>query len=222
MASGSNRDLARLITDNDVRALFYERLARGVEVMLSPGSSKGPSVRYVGGCLRSPVLLARADTHVIAPAAELELQRLWASVSPREEVADFPFWMDAVLWRARDGDAKAVQAVIRELRQEGKAFRSKRATVESRLRAGDPDSQGELLQLLKGEMPRLGPVGQLTDAGRAVAKIVLPPCQRRSWRASQAPVVQPCSVPPPDCSDPNCGSSIASAMLPPMLADPSK
>jgi hypothetical protein len=171
----SDRDLAQLIADNDVRALFYERLAQGVEVMLSPGASKGPSVRYVGGCLRSPLLLARSDTHVVAPAAEEGLQRLWASIPQQEVVADeFPFWMDAILWRARDGGPKEVRAAIREFRQEAKAFRGRRASLESHLRAGDPDASSELLQLLKGELPRFGPLGHLTRAGRTAAKVVLP------------------------------------------------
>jgi hypothetical protein len=171
----SDRDLAELIADNDVRALFYERLAQGVEAMLSPGASKGPSVRYVGGCLRSPLLLARSDTHVVAPAAEERLQRLWASIPQQEVVADqFPFWMDAILWRSRDGGPKDVQAAIREFRQEAKSFRAKRATVESRLRAGDPDASSELLQMLKGELPRFGSLEHLTKAGRAAARVVLP------------------------------------------------
>ena len=111
--AGPREFLASLVRDNTYRGLFYVRLADEFERLLSFEDNE-VEVRYVGGCLRTPVQLAvmRADLRDGAPL-EHDLERF--RPIPHAPVR-MPFWFSAVMscCDTRD-DLPAAIAQVRDL-----------------------------------------------------------------------------------------------------------
>jgi len=87
-------DLQVLVLDNDIRALFYEIFAKQLQAILSDSrDAERLTVRYIGGCLRSPMLLTRARMFLGRfTAAEAILQQDWQAVAARTFPVRLPFW----------------------------------------------------------------------------------------------------------------------------------
>ena len=135
---------AKMILDNDVRTLFYEYLT-GVFAYMFKDRDHCPEVRYIGGCLRTPMLSARAQwaenwisTGFRSPA-ELWLAKEWRkSYTPvvMEQVTlQLPFWMNAAFARARKRED--IPTAVQELRKAAKGFRKHRADLTNALRRGN-------------------------------------------------------------------------------------
>ncbi len=149
-------DSDRLILDNDIRALVYERLAQTFDSMLGDGAG---SVRYVGGCLRSPLLLARAkdaEARLLdAPAVEDWLLEQWvARYRSVGGTVRLPFWAGAVLARSK-GDRRALPDEIARCRRQAARLRKRKAELEAALRAADESGLRELESAVRGELEYL-------------------------------------------------------------------
>jgi hypothetical protein len=146
-----------LILDNDVRALVYERFAQSLDTALSDAPGR-PSIVYVGGCLRSPMLLTRArwadECLKETTQPEAFLQRVWAErwASDRRDV-QLPFWMTAVIASARSVDEVADR--VRTLRRSTKRTRQRRGELCESLRRGEPAANRELFQALAADLEGL-------------------------------------------------------------------
>jgi hypothetical protein len=142
------QEIADAILDNDVRALFYERLASTLGYILRDGD-RGPRVRYVGGCLRSPLrsaLTQRASDYVgqgtRSSPAEGWLQQYWRDRYTTEQYpVRLPFWMGTLFERAhrlsggKDRPADVLRA-IRDLRKAADPLRRRKAAIETEIRRG--------------------------------------------------------------------------------------
>lgn len=152
---GKNTDA--LILDNDIRTLIYERFAQSLDTALAQDHI-GPSVTYVGGCLRSPMLLARArwadESLKVTTQSEAFLQRAWVQqwTADRRDVR-LPFWMTAVL--ASLTSHSEVANRIRTLRRTARRARARRRELTESLRRGDPSATHQLLQALAADLEGL-------------------------------------------------------------------
>jgi len=173
--------LSEAILDNDIRALFYERLGATLQSALRDDSLL-PEVRYIGGCLRSPMLLARATATEAAllPGGTPEnwLQRSWRDlyhVKGRTVLA--PFWLQAVLASSRSrGD---IPAVLGSLRRSGSAYRRHRADLAEAINIGDQQELSKLVNALAGDLESLTKnasqaAGAALDVATAALKIAAP------------------------------------------------
>jgi hypothetical protein len=157
----SFEDPAELILDNDLRGLFYERLVQCLSIMLTQAGT-GPSVRYVGGCLRAPMLLARAELartpshETVAPSGWL--QRGWTdsdSMSGGSRLRGMnpivlPFWADAVISACeRPEDFKRV---VRRYRERARAFRKRRGEIDLAIQEGNMNELEKLGRALQGDV----------------------------------------------------------------------
>jgi hypothetical protein len=167
--------ISRVILDNDVRALFYEYLTSSMSQALSDGQS-GPTVSYIGGCLRSPMMLARAryaeaslsDNTVI----EHWLQSQWRDLyRPTSAQVQMPFWMNAVLASAHN--RADIASAVREARNAARPLRKTRSRLDEALRLGDSKTINELMNILKGDLSKATePLGKAADLGAGVARAV--------------------------------------------------
>jgi len=152
-----SQQLPEAILDNDIRALFYERLSATLQSALRDGSYS-PGVRYIGGCLRSPMLLARATAAEAAllPGGTPEnwLQRSWRDLyHAKGRTVLAPFWLQAVLASSRD--RRDIPAVLHGLRRSGSAYRRHRAELAEAVRVGDQQELSKLLNALAGDLESL-------------------------------------------------------------------
>ncbi|MEU7060458.1 hypothetical protein [Streptomyces sp. NPDC046197] len=158
-----------LILDNDIRALIYERFAQSLDTALAQDQTS-PSVTYVGGCLRSPMLLARArwadESLKVTTQPEAFLQRVWAQQwsEDRRDVR-LPFWMTAVL--ASSTSLSEVADRVRTLRRTARRVRRRRGELAECLRRGEPSATQQLLQALAADL------GGLTADWEAIAGAAL-------------------------------------------------
>jgi hypothetical protein len=142
-------NLAAIILDNDIRALFYELL---VDQLLTISKTPDPlSLRYLGGALRGPLQLAYAHAssqrEAIRPL-ENRLQKEWRS---GDTPAELPLWITAVLASA-PADAAQVAERIASWRESASGFRNRRAEVEAALARGDDETLAQLLGALREDL----------------------------------------------------------------------
>ncbi len=127
-------DTKKIILDNDIRALAYDRLAQTLDAMV--GKESGFFTRYVGRCLRSPLQLARAKDADVrltsSPPLEKWLLDEWVSKYPANQKLDqavrLPFWAGAIFARCR-GDAHALPEEIAKCRRQATKFQQRRAVL---------------------------------------------------------------------------------------------
>jgi hypothetical protein len=177
----SEENLPRIILDNDVRALFYDNLSVSLSRAFSD-DQHGPSVSYVGGCLRSPMLLARAKyaeaSFNDSTQVQNWLQSQWRLVyHPTSASLRMPFWMDAILAVAHD--RSGISAAIQETRRSAKSLRKTRSRLDEALRAGDSKTINQLMSALKGDLVKATePLGKVAGAaglaGQIIGQSVLP------------------------------------------------
>ncbi|WP_437535052.1 hypothetical protein WME79_12525 [Sorangium sp. So ce726] len=177
----STERLHDMILDNDVRALFYERLAHLLSVVFWP-EHEGPPVRYVGGCLRTPMRIARerAAAEMLMPSPLLEqwLQERWAQAYQKREIpVQMPFWFDALM--ARTENRSDLPEAINSLRAEAAYVRRRRADTERALARGDASETTPLVSALLGDIndfsKRSGSVrGAALDLGQGIIRTALP------------------------------------------------
>jgi hypothetical protein len=177
----SEATLPQVILDNDIRALFYDNLSGSLSRVLSD-DQHGPSVSYIGGCLRSPMLLARAKYAEASLNDSVQvqnwLQSQWRlTYHPVSAPLRMPFWMDAILAAAHD--RSGVAAAIHETRRSAKSLRKTRSRLDEALRMGDSKTIKQLMDILKGDLETatepLGKVaGAAGQAARVVSQSVLP------------------------------------------------
>ncbi|MDP9072730.1 MAG: hypothetical protein M3N98_00920 [Actinomycetota bacterium] len=173
--------LPEAILDNDLRAVFYERLSTTLQSVLSDGDFH-PEVRYVGGCLRSPMLMARAKAAEAAllPGASPEnwIQESWRGIyQARGRTVQAPFWLQAVL--AASHDRQDIPEVLGQLRQAGSSFRSHRAEFAEAIAIGDQPALTKLMEALAGDLDSLTKstrnlAGAAGDVATAVLKVAAP------------------------------------------------
>ena len=159
-----------IVLDNNVRALFHAAVASALDDVLGQGSG---TVRYVGGCLRTPVqlVLAQLAKHSLSEDSALALedwmQMVW---SGREDettsTVSMPFWFDAVL-TGLDSRARLPERV-RAYRRLGAKFRARRHELERSVVAGDQQVSQRLAAALAGDAARLTKRTR-ESAGAAVA-----------------------------------------------------
>lgn len=162
-------DLHEVILDNDLRSLFYERLAATLQELLRDGDEE-PTVQYLGGCLRTPLLLARAAATEAAllpsrtPENWLESswQRLYQAQS-RDVVA--PFWLQAVLAGSRERGE--IASKLAGLRKAARAYRRHRHELAQAVTRGDQPVLQAAQQALAGDLQSLNKAVQ-TAAGAGV------------------------------------------------------
>jgi len=165
-----------LILDNDIRALVYERFAQSLDTALSDDPRR-PSVVYVGGCFRSPMLRARArwadECLKETTQPEAFLQREWARRwnSDRRDIK-LPFWMAAVIASARSIDEVADR--VQKLRSSTVRTRRRRAELCESLRRGEPEANRKLFQALATDLEGLtAGWGQIAGGTLAVGATAL-------------------------------------------------
>jgi hypothetical protein len=174
-------NLGKIVLDNDVRALFYEYLSSSLTRAFS-ASSNPLTVSYIGGCLRSPLLLARARyaEASLNDATRVEgwLYEKWRElyVSANADLR-MPFWLSAAV--ASSSDRSALSRSIGELRTSAKSLRKTRTKLDERLRVGDRKAVRELTDALRGDArAAIGPsdtVADLTsEAVSAASGVFLP------------------------------------------------
>jgi hypothetical protein len=145
--------LQKLILYNDIRGLFYENVASAFSSMLSHDTDR-PPVHYVGNCLRTPMLFARAQLaeSLLRPRAVVEnwLQKEWARKYNHSEYAvRMPFWMNAVL--ARVPQLAEFGQSVRRVRASASGLRSRRRQIEKALADGNARVLGSLRAAFEGE-----------------------------------------------------------------------
>lgn len=148
-------NLGRLIVQNDVRSLFYEAWAKELQSALIQWTERSDiTVRYIGGCLRAPLQLARSDASLgLTSGVEAMLQNQWRSLAANTYPIRLPFWMDAVLARSKTTDDLIRN--ISELRTEAHRFRRRRGELEEKLRFGDESVIGQAAASLQGEAAKV-------------------------------------------------------------------
>jgi hypothetical protein len=170
-----------LILDNDIRALVYEGFAQSLDTALSDAPGR-PSIVYVGGCLRSPMLFARArwadECLKETTQPEAFLQRAWRDhwTGDRRGVR-LPFWMTAVIGSARSISEVADRA--RTLRRSTKRARRRRAELCESLRRGEPAANRALFQALAADLEGLtadweNAAGAVLDVGTTALEAAAP------------------------------------------------
>jgi uncharacterized protein YjbI with pentapeptide repeats len=170
-----------LILDNDIRALFYEYLAQTLSSLLWD-TSESPPVRYIGGCLRMPMLTARAKLAEaqLDPTVRAEnwLQARWQQLyQQRQYPIRLPVWMDAALAPAKN--RSDLVRSLNELRTAAKRFRRDRARLEMALAGGDTASMEMLSAELHGDAEQLTQdwtkiAGTSVNLASAVMKVAVP------------------------------------------------
>lgn len=175
----SPHDPQTLILDNDIRALVYARLAQTLDSMLADSEN---SVRYTGGCLRSPMLLARAKYADMclqaAPSVEEWLHGQWRmkyrSVDCKVRL---PFWVGAILARCR-GTRSAIPEEVARCREQAAQLRKRKAELETALRDSREGELKELADAVKGDTDELtkwvdDAVGVVSAGAAVIAEGVL-------------------------------------------------
>jgi hypothetical protein len=178
---GATTSHSDLILDNDLRALMYQRLASTLDAMLSetPG---GSTTRYVGGCLRSPLILAwarKAEAELLAPQTATNwMQEQWRYMYHTESrPVRVPFWLQAVLASCR---VKAdFPQVLYDLRHAAEPYRNRRAELDDAVQKGDIKVLGSLFAALAGDLDRMTKsvdtiTGGVVEASAAAAKVLAP------------------------------------------------
>jgi len=169
-------DVTKVIVDNDLRALVYERLAATLQAMLRD-ESRQPSVQYVGGCLRAPLLLARAQAAEAAllPAHTPEnwLQQSWQQLFQRQSrEVQVPFWLQAVLAASRE--RQEIAPTLIKLRRAGSAYRKHRQELANAVTLQDRPALQSVFSALAGDVQALNHTAQEVAAGAlAVSKATL-------------------------------------------------
>lgn len=174
-------DVAKVIVDNDLRALVYERLAATLQALLRD-ESRQPSVQYVGGCLRSPLLLARAQAAEAAllPAHTPEnwLQQSWQQIFQQQSrEVQAPFWLQAVLAASRD--RQEIAPTLIKLRRAGRAYRKHRQELANSVAMQDRPALQSVFSALAGDVQALNRTarevaGGALAVGKATLKITAP------------------------------------------------
>jgi hypothetical protein len=109
------KDLNSLVLHNDIGALTYDLLAQTIDFVV--GKDSGFFTRYVGGCLRSPLQLARAKNAEAcfdsSPPLERWLLDEWVKNYPAkdqklDQAVRLPFWAGAIFARC-NGDARKAE-----------------------------------------------------------------------------------------------------------------
>ncbi|MBK8255033.1 MAG: hypothetical protein IPK82_20535 [Polyangiaceae bacterium] len=163
--------LRTTILDNDVRALFYEKLAHVLSVILRT-DHEGPPVHYIGGCLRTPMKMIRA--HIAEKMLDSRirtedwLKSQWhALYQKRDFPVRMPFWFDAIL--ARTKGPLDIPEAVRSLRDDAHALRSRRGEMETMLARGNASQMEELTRALAGDIGQF--TSRATTTTGAVVKI---------------------------------------------------
>ena len=157
-------DYSELILDNDARALFYEYLSRMFSHIIYNKATG--SVRYIGGCLRIPMLLTRARLAEAKLEGETSVEE-WLQMEWKKKKLDWnkeyamrlPFWMDSVLSDANNpGD---FADAVKEFRKKAEKFRKNKLKFEKALYYGNSDDTKKLEAALQGDIERLS--GSVSD-----------------------------------------------------------
>lgn len=165
------RDLGPVILENDLKALFYERLAQTMQAMLSD-SEREVEIRYVGGCLRSPMLLARAQgaraAMLNSASPEAWLQEAWAELVRSEpHQVRAPFWLQAVLASVKT--PAEIPRVLAGFRRAATRYRLHRSEFHEAIFLGDQKVLSSRISALSGNIASLTKTA--TDAVSATVDI---------------------------------------------------
>jgi hypothetical protein len=138
------RSRPSLAADNDLRALYYLRVAADLQqILASDEAGTDITVRYLGGLLRTP-MIATASEEVAyslgssSSAVNLEdqLSDWWATTNlPIANTITLPFWLSAVM--ARADKKEDIPEVILHYRQRASRLRKRRWELEVAIGAGD-------------------------------------------------------------------------------------
>lgn len=157
------------IVINDVRTLFYSRMARAMSEGLKGEES---SVRYTGGALRMPMAttLAQLSEACLDPSEAVQvegwLDRQWRQDRPSESFAvRMPFWFEAVVSQARR--PAELGEILFDYRRKAKRFRKRRTELEAALANRDLRATTRLAKALQGDTARLTE-GVMARGGAAV------------------------------------------------------
>jgi len=176
------RELQELILYNDIRGLFYEKVASVLSSLFSRDVDR-PPIHYVGNSLRTPMLFARAQLSqsLLRPPAVLEnwLQMEWAQKYRHSEYpVRMPFWINAVL-AGVSHPAQLARSVSR-VRESASGLRAKRHQIEKALADGNVPALDSIRSAFNGETDKFQE--SLKTISRAalgtadvVAKAYLPP-----------------------------------------------
>jgi hypothetical protein len=171
-------DPSELILDNDVRGLFYERFVQCLSVMLTEAGA-GPAVHYAGGCLRSPMLLTRAEFARTASRDPTTpsgwLQQRWTVLESAGVLGSgganpivLPFWADAVIAECRHPED--FKQVVKRYRDKAAAFRRRRGSIDLAMQEGDENKLRQLIGALRGDVPSApSDIGAILGKGGEVA-----------------------------------------------------
>ena len=112
------------------------------------------TVRYIGGCLRAPMQLARAEASLgLTTGVEAILQNHWRVLAGKTYPIRLPFWMDAVLARSKTTDELIRN--VSDLRKMARGFRRRRGELEEKIRFGDESVIGQIISALQGEAEKI-------------------------------------------------------------------
>ena len=185
--------LQEAILYNDIRGLFYEKVANVLSALLSHDTRR-PPVHYVGNCLRTPMLSARARLaeSLLQPSAIVEnwLQKEWAQKYRHSEfTVHVPFWLNAVL--ANVNDLADFGTSVRRARDAGSPLRARRRQIEEGLADGNATVMDTMRTALKGAADdfqrSLEQMAKIAlESTEVVAKVALPPGPVRELGAAAA------------------------------------
>lgn len=155
-------DLRELVTDNTFRGCFYVKLADELAQLL--GDEQAPvDVRYIGGCLRTPIVLALYQTTL---QADVPLERRLDELRGHDVAsAHMPFWLDAVL--ARCSTTADFVPALAELRSQARPLRDARFELEHALFVADKPRIAQLARAMGAEVGRLASALEKEAAGVA-------------------------------------------------------
>lgn len=187
----SSEPLDNIIIDNDFRALYYERLVQCFTAMVTDDDA-GPSVHYASGCLRSPMLLARAK-YAAGPFREPtttigRLQQSWEALESANALAAastqslvLPFWADAVLAASRR--PADIPRIVSKYRSQARGFRKRRNELDGAIQNGDTNQLEQRVLALRGDASKLS--REVTSTLGAAAGFV---AEVASWLFVPVPV----------------------------------
>ena len=176
----SFEDPGELVLDNDLRAMFYERVVDCLRTFLTE-ADMGPSVHYAGGCLRTPLMLARARRLETAYGTSISptgmLQEMWSRFDAARAAASgvsspivLPFWADAIISRCKRPDD--FRRVVPHYRAKAAAFRRRRRDIDLAIQEGNRKELEKLMHALRGDASGL--VESVIKEGGQVAEKAVP------------------------------------------------
>ena len=169
-------DINRVVVDNDIRTLAYENIAALLSTLLEQPDGAGPTIRYVGGALRSPMQAAiqdvrRQEWNRQPPATEKILASWWHEEHRHVAATDFPFWLPGVFADCDSMDDLA--RVVGSRRQGAKKLRASRDGLEAAVAAGNEGAYSKFKSAVSGNLWPSAVDAASVAAGTAVIGAVL-------------------------------------------------